>query len=107
MSGLENIELHKAENFALVSVNPKIYSLGVLFSAAYVLLEKAFVVIDGDPNSQVVVSIRPKKGREIEAIANEFNEQLINFSVNFEQSEKTRALREEFIKQAFLTHSRK
>ena len=103
----ESIELHPERNFALVSVNPKIYSLGVVFSAAYVLLEKAFVVIDGNPDEQVIVSLRPKKGRGIRAIADEFNEQLVNFAVNFDQSGRTRALREEFVKQAFLAHSRK
>ncbi len=107
MPGFENVELHRKKNFALVSINPKIYSLGVIFSAAYVLLERAFIVIDGNPNDQIIVSLKPKKGKNIEEIANEFNEQLINFAVNFEQSERTQRIREEFIKQAFLAHSRK
>ncbi len=102
---LENFEINKTENYALVSVNPKIYSLGVVFAASYALLEKAFVVIDGDPADQIIVSIRPKSGNGIEGLANEFNEQLINFAVNFDQSEKTKNIREEFIKQAFMGHS--
>lgn len=105
--GLENIEINEEKNFALVSVNPKIYSLGVIFSAAYVLLEKAFIVIDGNPEKQVIVSLKPKKEGSSKALAEEFNEQLINFAVNFDQSERTRKIREEFIKQAFLTHSKK
>lgn len=107
MPGFENIELNKKQNFALVSANPKIYPLGVIFSAAYVMLEKAFVLIDGNPEEQIIVSLRPKKGKDIAALANEFNEQLINFAVNFDQSARTKTLREEFIKQAFLAHSRK
>jgi His-Xaa-Ser system protein HxsD len=107
MPGFENIELHRQKNFALVSVNPKIFSLGVVFAAAYVLLEKAFIVIDGNPAEQIIVSLRPKKGNNLQGIACEFNEQLINFAVNFDQSERTKAIREEFIKQAFLTHSQK
>ena len=102
-----NIEINTEENFALVSVNPKIYPLGVVFSAAYVMLEKAFVAIDGDPKEQIVVSLEPKNGKDIDGLAREFNEQLVNFAVNLEQSNATKALREEFVKQAFLTHSHK
>lgn len=105
--GFENIEINTEKNFALVSVNTKIYSMGVIFSAAYVLLEKAFVVIDGNPEKQVIVSLKPKEEASPKALAEEFNEQLINFAVNFDQSERTRKIREEFIKQAFLTHSKK
>lgn len=104
--GFDNIELHKGKNFALVSINPRIYSLGVIFSAAYVLLERAFIVIDGDPEKQIVVSLKPKRGRNIKGLAFEFNEQLVNFAVNFDQSERTKALREELVKQAFLAHSK-
>ena len=104
---MENVELFKGKNLALVSVNPKVYSLGVVFAAAYVLLEKAFVVIDGDPGDQIVVSLEPKKGKDIETLATDFNEQLINFAVNFDQSARTKNIRDEFIKQAFLSHSRK
>lgn len=107
MKGFQNVELHGKENFALVSVNPKIYPLGVVFAAAYVLLDKAFIVVDGDPNSQVMVSIMPKKGKELKKLANEFNQQLVNFAVNFDQSKKTKSIREEFIKQAFIAHSKK
>jgi His-Xaa-Ser system protein HxsD len=107
MPSFGNVELHREKNFALVSVNAKIYSLGVIFSAAYVLLERAFVVIDGNPEEQIVVSLKPKKGRDIAGIANEFNEQLINFAVNFDQSNRTKAVREEFIRQAFISHSHK
>ncbi|MDP6670892.1 MAG: hypothetical protein QGI60_03685 [archaeon] len=107
MSNTGNIEINGKENFALVSVNAKIYSLAVVFSAAYVMLEKAFVVIDGDPKEQIVVSLEPKNGRDVKELAQEFNEQLVNFAVNIEQSQATKAVREEFIKQAFITHSRK
>ncbi|MAG21918.1 MAG: hypothetical protein CL943_01250 [Candidatus Diapherotrites archaeon] len=107
MSGSNNFEINKSENFVLLSINPKIYSLGVVFSAAYVLLEKAFIVVDGNPEEQLVVSLQPKKGKNLTELANEFNQQLINFAVNFDQSARTKQIREEFIKQAFLTHSHK
>jgi len=107
MKCFENIELDKKMGVALVSVNPKIYPLGAVFAAAYVLLEKAFVVIDGDPQSLVVVSIMPKKGKNPMPLALEFSEQLVNFALNFDQSARTKAVREQFIRQAFITHSRK
>ena len=55
---LDNIEVHK--KFAIISINPKLYPLSVIYSAAYWLLDKAHVIIDGDPETEILVEIRPR-----------------------------------------------
>jgi His-Xaa-Ser system protein HxsD len=100
-----NAELHEKENFALVALNPGIFSLPVIFSAAYVLLDKAFIVIDGSID-QIVVSMQPKEGKNLRSLVQQFNGQLINYSVNAAESKKTERIRNELIKRALLTQSK-
>ncbi len=99
-----NAELHEKRNFALVALNPKIFSLPVIFSAAYVLLDRTFIVIDGT-SDQIVVSLQPKEGKNLRELVEMFNNQLINYSVNFAESKKTERIRAELVKRAFLTHA--
>lgn len=107
MVKLDNFEMDNEKGIVLVSINPKIYSLEVIFSSAYVLMDKAFIVIDGDPETEVVVSIRPKNSEKLESLASEFNDELLNYAVNTEQSRKTEQLRSNLIKEAFAGHSKK
>jgi His-Xaa-Ser system protein HxsD len=106
MEQIDNFELDKKQNLALISVNPKVFPLPVIFSASYWMMDKAFVVIDGSP-SQIVVSLRPKAKQNLEELARLFNEELINNAVNASESKKTEALRNELIKLAFAGHSKK
>lgn len=99
---ISNIEVYK--DHILVDVSPKVYPLDVLYSAAYVLLDRAYVVIDGDPDKKVIVEIRPKGKCDLVKLGNEFNNELINYAVYKAQSEKNRALREAFIQRALLTN---
>lgn len=100
-----NAELHRKENFALVALNPKIYSMATIFSAAYVLLDRAFVVIDGT-HDQIVVSMQPLQGKDLRSLVQQFNSQLINYSVNAAESKKTERIRNELIKRALLTQNK-
>ncbi len=101
----DNFEIDRKNSLVLVSVNPKIYPLPVIFSASYMMMDRAFVVIDGDPDRQVVVSLRPRAGQGLEKLARSFNDELLNYAVNNAESKKTEKLRDEIIKQAFSGHS--
>ena len=58
---ISNMEINKEEGYALISINPKIYPLDVVYSAVYILLDKAYIVIDGDPEEEIIVEIRSKE----------------------------------------------
>ena len=90
----------------MVSVNPKIYPLNVVFSASYFMMDKAFVVIDGNPDQEIVVSLRPKDNHALDELARTFNDELLNYAVNNAESKKTEKLREELVKDAFAGHSK-
>jgi His-Xaa-Ser system protein HxsD len=87
-----------------VKINPKIYPLEVIYSATYMLLDKAFIVIDGDPNKEIIIKIKPKNDNKQEDLVNELNNELINYSVYKTQSEKNKDIRQTLIQRALLTN---
>lgn len=100
------MEINKKEGYVLISINPKIYPLDVVYSAAYVLLDKAYVVIDGDPEEEIIVEIRAKEKKgDIEEIGHELNNELINYAVYKTQSEKNQPIRQAIIQRALLTNN--
>ena len=103
---ISNMEINKEEGYALISINPKIYPLDVVYSAVYVLLDKAYIVIDGDPAEEIIVEIRSKeKDGDVEEIGHELNNELVNYAVYKTQSEKNKAIRQTIIQRALLTNN--
>jgi His-Xaa-Ser system protein HxsD len=99
------MEINQKENNVLVSVNPKIYPLEVIYSAAYVLIDKAYIVIDGDPEEEVIVELKPKeKSTDLEILGRDFNNELLNYAVYKTQSEKNAGLRQALLQRALLTN---
>ena len=104
MKNLSNIEINEKEDYVLVSINPKIYFLDVIYSAAYILLDKAHIVLDGDPEEEIIAEIRPKGKQDLRALAMAFNDELLNYSVYKTQSEKNKEIRQAIIQRALLSN---
>jgi His-Xaa-Ser system protein HxsD len=103
---IDNFEIHKDRNMIVVLINPRIYSLDVIISAGYILMDKAYVIIDGNPNDKIFVQLRPKKeGTNLEDLGRMFNEELINYSIYAVQTAVNQQIRTAIIQRAFLTHS--
>jgi His-Xaa-Ser system protein HxsD len=102
-NALGNIELK--EDFALFTINPRIYPLDIVYSAAYIMIDKAFIVLDGDPEKEIKIEIRKKKKeQELKTLVQEFNEELLNYAVYKVQSEKNKGLREKILQRVLLTN---
>ena len=91
-------------NTATISLNPKAYPLDVIYSAAYVFLDRAYIILDGDPATEVLVRITPKQKGDPEAMAREFGNELINYADYHERARRTRAVREMILQRALLTN---
>ncbi|MBN1543865.1 His-Xaa-Ser system protein HxsD [Candidatus Woesearchaeota archaeon] len=90
---------------AVLKINPKIYPLDVIYSAAYIMIDKAYIILDGDPEKEISVNIQRKEdGQELKKIVQEFNEELLNYAVYKSQSEKNKELREAILKRVLLTN---
>ena len=86
---LKTISIDK--NSAVISVNSKIHPLYIIKSAAFLILDKSYVVIEGDPMDEIEVEIITK-GPDIKEIVEKFHEELINQSVYDHNSRKNRKL---------------
>jgi His-Xaa-Ser system protein HxsD len=104
---ISNMEIEN--DSVLLSINPKIYPLEAIYSAAYVFLDKVYIMLDGDPESEVIVELKPKNKQnsreELEALGREFNNELINYSDYQKRSERTARVRELIMQRALLTNA--
>jgi His-Xaa-Ser system protein HxsD len=101
-----NLEMNEKEGYVLVSVNPKIYPLDVVLSSAYIFTDKYYVLVDGDPNEEIIVELRPKdKNDSLEKIGRNFNNELINYASYAVQTIKNERLREAILNRVLLTNS--
>lgn len=91
---INNLEINRSDDKIIATIDPKIYSMAVIFSAAYVFIDKNYVVITGDPDKEVFVEIKPKeKEDDLEGIGRNFNNELLNYAVYYYQSEVNKDVR--------------
>ncbi len=87
-----------------VNINPKVYPLDVIYTAAYVLLDKYYILLDGDPKKNIKVILTPKENNaNLEKAKAEFHNELINYAFYKEQSKKNSALRQIMLQAALLS----
>jgi len=103
----ENIDVDKKENMVSVSVDPKIFPLDTIFSAAYVFIDDAYVIITGDPNQEVVVKFKGKGKCGLVEMGRKFNNELLNYAFYAVQTARTMPIRTALMQRAFFMHSAK
>ncbi len=103
-SPVDNTETDREGNYLIVSVNPKIYSLDIVYYAAYVLMDRAYITLGGDPEKEILVELRPQSNTDLETLGREFNNELLNYAVYMKQSAKNQRLREAILQRVLLTN---
>jgi len=103
----ENIEVNKKENVVVVTVDPKIYPLDTILSAAYVFIDDAYVIITGDPNQEVVVKLKGKGKCNLVDLGRNFNNELLNYAFYAIQTARTMPIRTAIVQRAFFTQAAK
>jgi len=98
-----NLEIQ--EDNAILRLNPSIYPLEIVYNAAYIMIDESFILLDGNPQQEIIVNIRKKrKEQDIQNLVMRFNEELLNYAVYKQQSEKNKALREAILKRVLMTN---
>lgn len=77
--------LQIGEDYVLVHANTKFYPRDTVFYASYVFLDRAHVILDGDPEAVIVVELRPKDSRNLEDLGREFNNEMLSHLVYKQQ----------------------
>jgi hypothetical protein len=114
----------KKQGSAILRLSQKLYPLDVIYSAAYVMLDKAYILLD-EQNGRIIVSITPKGSfaenkrddgeknennaassvkdaiNETEMLAAEFSSQLINYAFSMKMLEKNAAAKQAILHEIF------
>lgn len=102
------IKVDNKNKAVLVEINTKIYPLPIIYQAADVFIDRAYVFLDGDPRRKVNVIIKPMDGNaNLKTIAGEFNNELVNYSAYFVRRQMNKELIEAMMRRAFQTTSEK
>ena len=103
MADMKNFEI-TPDNTIIISVNPKLYALEIVYSAAYMFIDKFYTILNGNPEKEIDVELIPKSKdiskEELEKAALEFNNELINYSVYAVQAARTSGIRQAIIQAA-------
>lgn len=81
-----NVSLDKKNGTVKIVLNPRLYSQNVVLRASYRFTEDFDVIVDGDPLTELVVSIKIRKNEkfgvdDLDSIVNGFFAELIHASV--------------------------
>lgn len=96
----------KIENDSIIlNINAKIYALETVYSAAYVFLDRAYVLLDGNPEETIIVKLQPKKEDEdLKKLGGDFLNELINYGDYKNRAEQTKSIREMILQRALIAN---
>ncbi|MDP2750737.1 MAG: His-Xaa-Ser system protein HxsD [Nanoarchaeota archaeon] len=100
----KNIKVNYENDSLTIEINPLIYDLDVIYSACYVFLDRAYMLIDGDPKKKVYVEMTPKENQNMETIGGEFNNELLNYAHYKKMGQKNAELRKIILQRALITN---
>lgn len=101
-ASMNNVEIKNGS--VLLTVNPKIYPLDTIYSAAYVFLDRAYILLDGNPDEIILVQIKPKAAEDLQRLGCEFNNELLNYADYHSRAEHTQKIRELILQRALITN---
>jgi len=87
-------------------LNSKVYPLSAIFGAAYIFIDKTYILFDGDPNKKIKVSFKLKpeiKNEVLENIVGEFKNELLNYALREQIVKSNQKIRETIVAQALLS----
>ncbi|MBN2881597.1 hypothetical protein JXM83_06130 [Candidatus Woesearchaeota archaeon] len=94
-NGLRNIFYDSSNDYVLFDINPKIYPLKVVYQAAYILMDKASVILGGNPDEVIKVEIRPLDDSVgLGELIRLFNDELLTYASYFVFSEDSKKFRD-------------
>jgi His-Xaa-Ser system protein HxsD len=105
ISVIDNLQINRKENTVSISINPNLYPVEVIYSAAYIFINQAYVMIDGDPKEEILVRLKPKNSMDLETLGREFNNELVNYMAYLLRTVRSQGTREEIVQRAMATNS--
>lgn len=104
-----SVEVEKEKKVVKLTVNSKIYSLDAIHDAALKFLDNTYIFLDGDPEKEVVITLKGKKElseKKLKDLAGEFSNELINSNIRFRISKSNKLIREYIVSAALVGASK-
>ncbi len=98
-------EINAEKNSIHFLVDSDLYNLDIVYGAAYVFLDKAYIHLDGDPKDKIEVCFQAKEEKsseELKEFAGKFLNELINVGFRYKISKQNRDLRKYFVGSALI-----
>lgn len=98
-------KINEKNQLVYVLVDPNFYSLDAIYDAAYNFLDRAYILFDGDPKEEIKVRLKGKKKlnkKELEKLADEFFNELINTGLRRKISKNNKNIREYMVSAALI-----
>lgn len=91
------------DNVIEFHINAKFYPLDAVTNASYVFIDRAFILLDGDPKSKIKICLKGKEklsDKQLEILAGEFNNELLNQILRVQIAKNNKKLQEFIVGQA-------
>ncbi|MFW5746599.1 MAG: hypothetical protein ACOCWQ_03545 [Nanoarchaeota archaeon] len=104
----ENLmEYNEEEKTLLLSLNPQIYTVATIMAAAYVFLDRAYILLDGEPDGEIIVEFKLQEEssdpeEKLKEVAHQFFNELIQHAVYTEQTRRNAAVKSAIYQRALL-----
>jgi His-Xaa-Ser system protein HxsD len=90
------VEVHATERAVALRIDPTLYPLGAIYGAAYVFIDRCYVLLDKADDGRVRVTLSWKKGEPgagaLSAMAGEFANELLSCAWRAQIAEGSRAV---------------
>ena len=97
--------IEESKNQVAITVNPKIYPLEAIYSAAYVFLSRAYIFLDENDKKEILITIKARKKlnqTELDDLDGEFHNELLNYTLRYEISKNNKKIREYIVGRALI-----
>ena len=95
------------ENQISLTLQEDIYPLDAIYGTAYLFIDRCYVFLQRPADKRVALRLRGKKKLEapqLEALAGEFTNELLNQILRFRIGSSTSKIREYYMARAFVSH---
>ena len=101
---LVDFSFELAEREISFDIDEELYAIDAIYGAGYLFIDRCYVFLSRPADRKVRVRLRskgPAEAAELEALAGEFANELLNSQLRFRLARSTAALREQYMSKAF------
>jgi len=99
------MKINTTGNQIIFTIKTKLYPLDAVYGASYAYLDRAFLFLDEKKKGEILVSVKSKEKmsrKQLQALAGDFQNELLNYSFRATISNNNKKLRETILGRALL-----